>query len=85
MLCAFPGGVRLDTLTYEQWFGLWLNVPRVQGKMTHAFFQALNAFHADRLTADFFEPVSANRKEAENKAFDWNAAKDFARAVARKR
>lgn len=53
----------------------------MQGRLTHALFTALRAFHASRVPVSFFMPVSASRKEAEDKAFDYNADKTFARAV----
>lgn len=61
-----------------------LNIARVQGRLTHAVFGALNAFHSDRLPASFFEPIAATKREAEDMAFDWKAAKNVARAVAGK-
>lgn len=82
MLGTFPGLRPPGALTYEQYFGLWLNLDSTAGRMTFAVFQALNAVKAERLPASFFEPVSASRKEAEDKAFDWTVSKNVARAMA---
>ncbi len=59
-----------------------LNLPRVQGRLTHAFFQALCASKAGKLQGWFFEPVSSSPEEAQDKAFDYNAGLAFARALA---
>lgn len=59
-----------------------MNLGRAQGRQTFAFFQALCAAKAERLPAAFFEPMSSSKEEAEDKAFDFNAARATARAKA---
>lgn len=79
---GFLGGLSVTTLTYEQYFGLSLNISRVSGRHTFSVFQALCASRADKLPPSFFEPVSSSRKEAEDRSFDYNAVLAFQRAVA---
>ena len=81
---AFPGSLDPARLSYEQFFGLTLNLGRIQARQSYAIFQGLNAASADRLPAWFFEPVSASSDEARDKAFDHNAARAVARAMAGK-
>lgn len=71
-------------MTYDQFFGLSLNLKRVQGRLTFAFFQALNAANARRLPVGFFESVSDSLAEAKDRAFDYNASLAVQRAMAGK-
>lgn len=74
----------MDTMTYEQFWGLSMNVTRVSGRLTHAVLAALGAVNAENLSPSFFEPIATSRRQAEDMAFERNAAVTFARACSEK-
>jgi hypothetical protein len=77
------GKLDLNTLTYEQYFGLSLNVDRAYGRQAFSVFLGVAAASPNaKVSAGFFEPVTYSREEAEDAAYEVNAQRTLARAMA---
>ena len=78
--------MNLDTLSYEQYYGLQLNIHRVHGRAAFAVFQGVGfAFSDGKIPPKFFEPICNSAEEAEDIAFSVSAQRAFANAVAGKK
>jgi hypothetical protein len=74
MLAAYGPVVLTEPLTYEQWVGLWLNLPRQSARQTWSAYEALRmALTNDPISPEAVEAVADSPEEAEELAYAINS------------
>lgn len=85
-MCSCFGGAVGGRLSYREFYGLWLNVPRVRLAQAVAVCRGVGlALSADNVPLAYCEAVSLGEDDGDALMFDTNAARNMARVMARHR